>query len=361
MLLRNYILHNFFKYAAVISIILLFVFCGVQLSEVMRKFANGNIPQDLLGKAFLLQIPFLLSLLLPLVLLLSGVLVIYNMLENGEMTVIQASGIGLVRLNVWTIFLSLVISAIVAFDSLYLEAFASKMQNDIFSSSNKDLAISSFQAGKFYPLMSGNAVIFVAKAARDASEFKEIFISQHNKKTQSWDIVTAEKASKSEKQKHTWVLHNAREYSFVPGNKEGHVIEADDFFISFPDVEEKQLEKISFEELTLPKLWNLSSNPVAAALLVWRISLPLSALVLVFFIVPLSFSRFFGNQFMRITAVVTLYAFYIACCLICRYYVATAKISVAIGSLLVPTLFIVLISCYYMIIPLQNIWRRLCK
>ena len=365
MLLKRYILKQISQYAMVVTIVLIVIFSGVEFSAIMRSSVSGSIPHGLLGKALLFQMPFLLSLLLPLVLLLAGILVINNLHDSGELTVVKASGIDNFRINIWIMNVAVIIFMSVALTSLYLEPKASKAKNQMFKNIDKDFAISNFQPGQFYPILKGDAVAFVGKSLKSGSAFGDIFIAhkEYNEgdKTPVWNIVTAEKAVKSEAASREWGLHNAWNFAFKPGDKEGDIINAKDFFVSFPEEAKQQLEKSNFEEMSVTKLTMQQHSLLAMSLLQWRLSLPISVLILALFIVPFSYERFFGTQFLRLFAAVTFYAVYLSTTLVFRYLVSVGKLTCLYGVVMPPIIFVTIIGLYYCKDMFCYCWSRLWR
>ena len=202
--------------------------------------------------------------------------------------------------------------------------------------------------------MKGDVVVFVGESHEGGAAFSDIFIAKKDtdsKQTNhvAWDIVTAEKALKNTKANvaHSWSLHNAWNFHFIPGGAAGHIVHAKDFFVTFPGMNKLGVLQASLEEMSLQKLLKNRDNPMAKALLQWRLSLPLSVLVLGLFIVPFSYERALGKQYMRIFAAITFYAVYLAIILVCRYYVSKQSISWQMGVLIPALFFIGLLSLYY--------------
>jgi len=349
----------------VVSIVLIVIFSGVEFSTIMKSSVSGSIPHGLLGKALILQMPFLLSLLLPLVLLLAGILVINNLHESGELTVVKASGIDTFRINIWIMNIAVLMFFLVALTSLYLEPKASKAKSQMFKNIDKDFAISNFQPGQFYPILKGDAVVFVGKSLKYGSAYGDIFIAhkeyKEGDKKPIWNIVTAEKAAKNNMEAREWGLHNAWNFAFKPGDKEGEIITAKDFFVSFPEEAKQQLEKSNFEEMSLRKLSMQQHSMLAMSLLQWRLSLPLSVLILALFIIPFSYENFFGTQFLRLFAAVTFYAVYLSITLVFRYYISVGSISFLYGLVMPPIIFSGIIGLYYCRDVLFYCWSSLWR
>jgi len=309
-----------------------------------------------------LQMPFLLSLLLPLAILLAGILVMNNLQERGELTVVKAVGVDNTQIHLWILQVAVIFFLTVATTSLYLEPKASKIRNQLFHNLDKDYAFSHFQPGQFYPLLQGNAVIFVGKSRQAGDGFQEIFIAYnepHKLKRPKWTIVSAEDAHKKVDQAKAWSLHNVWSFSVEPGEQSGEMIHADTFTVQFPDAAKAELTKATLEEMSVKKLWQQPHNHLAQSLLQWRLSLPLSVLILALCIIPFSYERVFSTHFLRLFAAVTLYAVYLSGVLIARYQVSIGALSLISGVLVTPLLFGLLLSIFHSKEFITSVWRRL--
>jgi lipopolysaccharide export system permease protein len=361
MLLKYYLLKQIMRYAAAMVLVLLVIFSGVEFSTIMRSAIASSVPHSFLGKALVLQMPFLLSLLLPLAILLAGILVMNNLQERGELTVVKAIGVDNVQIHVWILQVAVIFCLVVATTSLYLEPKASKIRNHLFHNLDKDYAFSHFQPGQFYPLLQGNAVIFVGKSQGAESGFQEIFIAYnepHKTNRPKWTIVSAEEAHKQVDKAKAWSLHNAWSFSVEPGAQTGEMIHANTFTVQFPDAAKAELAKATLEEMTVKKLWQQPHNPLAQSLLQWRLSLPLSVFILALCIIPFSYERVFSTHFLRLFAAVTLYAVYLSGVLIARYQVSIGALSLGSGVLVTPVFFGVLLALYHSKERIATVWRR---
>lgn len=359
MLLKYYLLKQIMRYALAMILVLLVIFSGVEFSTIMRSAVAASVPHSFLGKALLLQMPFLLSLLLPLAILLAGILVMHNLQERGELTVVQAVGVDNLQIHQWILQVAILFFLAVAITSLYLEPKASKIRNQLLHNIDKDYAFSHFQPGQFYPLLKGNAVIFVGKAENG---FQEIFIAYndpHKPKQPKWTIVSAEEAHKQVDKAKTWSLHNVWSFSIEPGEQTGEMIHADTFSVQFPEAAKAELTKASLEEMSIKKLWQQPHNHLAQSLLQWRLSLPLSVFMLALCIIPFSYERLFPTHFLRLFAAVTLYAVYLSGVLIARYQVSIGALSLSYGVLVTPISFGLLLAMYHSKGLVMRVWRRL--
>jgi len=362
MLLKYYLLKQIMRYALAMVLVLLVIFSGVEFSTIMRSAIASSVPHSFLGKALVLQMPFLLSLLLPLAILLAGILVMNNLQERGELTVVKAVGVDNTQIHLWILQVAVIFFLTVATTSLYLEPKASKIRNQLFHNLDKDYAFSHFQPGQFYPLLQGNAVIFVGKSRQAGDGFQEIFIAYnepHKLKRPKWTIVSAEDAHKKVDQAKAWSLHNVWSFSVEPGEQSGEMIHADTFTVQFPDAAKAELTKATLEEMSVKKLWQQPHNHLAQSLLQWRLSLPLSVLILALCIIPFSYERVFSTHFLRLFAAVTLYAVYLSGVLIARYQVSIGALSLISGVLVTPLLFGLLLSIFHSKEFITSVWRRL--
>ena len=129
------------------------------------------------------------------------------------------------------------------------------------------------------------------------------------------------------------VLENGRRYEVEPGTPEFRILEFDRYAIR---VEAKEARGIEQTPKNMP-IWDLmrEDQPVHRAELLWRLGIPLSAIVLALLAIPLSFVNPRGGRSANMLLAILTYMIYNNFLSISQAWVAQGHLSFAAGVLLV--------------------------
>ena len=335
-----------------VLLILSIIFAFVQLSEIMKDAINGSISHSQVWIVFLAFLPYLFLLLLPLTIILSGIVVLNNFADSSEHVAMRSLGISNRFILRWIFNIAIKLFILSLLLSSYIEPIATKYRNNMAANIDTMTAITSFTAGQFYPILGGDVVGYIGNVEKVGAEFKDLFFARRvtdASGAQSWDIMTAEDAHKDFDPNfaHSWKLTNGNMYHFSPGKSDGAKVNVSDVTLK---VIEKTLSKhtLNFDEMSLQVLWEHRANKLAAEVLAWRLSLPLSILVLALFILPISFNRSYNGVFIKIFFAITVYALYFALLVRSRYAISVGDFTYLQGIAYPPVLAISIIIIFYL-------------
>ncbi len=97
-LLTRYILAQFNRYFLTLTVGFAALYLLIDFFEKFDEFTDAGKPMSLVIKYFLLNIPFVVDQLSPILILLSGVITLGILNHNNELTALKASGIPLIRI-----------------------------------------------------------------------------------------------------------------------------------------------------------------------------------------------------------------------------------------------------------------------
>lgn len=349
MLLKQYFLKKLGASTISILLILSVIFAFVQLSEIMKDAINGSVSHSHVWVVLLAFLPYLFILLLPLTIILSGIIVLNNFSDSSEYVAMRSLGVSNRFILRWILNVATKLFILSFLLNSYVEPIATKYRNNIGSNFDTMTAISSFTEGQFYPMVGGDVVAYIGNVEKVGVEFKNLFFARRVTDVngaQSWDIITAKDANKDYDPNfaHSWKLTSSNIYHFSPGKSAGTKVNVSDTTVK---VIEKTLSNhtLNFNEISLRALWEHRANKLAAEVLAWRLSLPLSILVLALFILPISFNRSYNGVFTKIFFAITIYALYFALIVRSRYAISVGDFTymqaisfpplVAISSLII--------------------------
>jgi lipopolysaccharide export system permease protein len=287
------------------TLVLLLIFISNQLVRYLQFAAAGEMSSHAIALLLLLQIPPLLSLLLPLSLFLSILLAYGRLYADNEMTVLAACGVGPDKLLSITMKFSLVIFIVVGILSLWITPKVSLYSDQILSGKTSNI-LEVLLPNRFQSINKGKWIFYVGAASRDKKNFQEIFAAEQPStspeiasKPSSEPMAEASTTKSSNqhplgvvfakggyqkagenKDNSFLVLTNGYRYEGVPGQKDFKIIKYDEYGVKILQAADTWKEDAS--NLSTAALWKKQStgDDRAVAELQWRISLPITAIIL---------------------------------------------------------------------------------
>ncbi len=284
-LISRYILRETFGAWLIVVAVLFAILMTNQFADILGDAAADRLPRDAVFAIFSLTSLSFVTLLTPIALFLGVMLALARLNRDCEMAALSACGVGPGRLLVPILTLTGVLAAALTWLALFLTPAASSRIEEIKFLAEQDMKLGALEAGKFMSPDSGSTVLYAREVVGD--ELRDVFV-QH----QLGDRVVATLAERSERVvdpatgQISFVLHDGRRYEGVPGGNEFLVVEFDEGQIPIRPKEKEQFVETAAAKSSSALL--ASPRPEDRAELEWRISVPISVLVLALLAVPLS-------------------------------------------------------------------------
>jgi lipopolysaccharide export system permease protein len=287
-LISRYILRETFGSWLVVIAVLFVLFMTNQFAEILGDAAANRLPREAVFAIFSLTSMRYATLLSPIALFLGVMLALARLNRDCEMAALSACGVGPARLLVPILTLTVVLAGALTWLALVLTPNATARIEDIKLRAKEELRLGALEAGKFWSPDAGRTVIYAREVVGD--ELRDVFVQQ-----EEGERVVAILAARGERAldpatgKLSFVLREGRRYEGAPGDNEFLVVEFDEG--GFPvrpreDETDKQVDELAASKPTVELL--RSSRPEDRAELEWRLSTPISMIVLVLLAVPLS-------------------------------------------------------------------------
>lgn len=306
-LVSRYVFRECVGALAVVLGVLFLILLSNQFAEVLGDAAAGSLPRDAVFPILGLTSLSYVTLLAPIGLFLGIMLALARLSRDSEMAALAACGIGPARLLRPIGLLTLLLAAAMSWLALVQTPAASRRIEQIKLEAQEALSISAIEAGKFASPDSGETVVYTREV--DGDRLIGVFAEQH-----LGDRVVAIVAERGKRVQDpatgllSFVLFDGTRYEGVPGSPSFRIlefgehgipvrIEADDEYV--PPIETRPTEALL-----------ASDDPADAAELQWRISSPLSLLVLALLAVPLSRSSPREGRYSRIGVGLLIYIIY---------------------------------------------------
>jgi lipopolysaccharide export system permease protein len=177
--------------------------------------------------------------------------------------------------------------AVIAALSLFISPWAAQMAGQYTSKLEQRDDVSRVTPGVFGETASRTRVFFVESVSSDSSAVQNIFVSSVQQNRSGVSMSRSGHTETAENGDRFIVLEQGRRYEGAPGDAEYRVTEFERYAAR---IEMKEGREVEATHKNLPTL-ALITNPTNQNLgeLLWRIGIPISALVLVLFAIPMSF------------------------------------------------------------------------
>jgi lipopolysaccharide export system permease protein len=225
------------------------------------------------------------TLLTPIALFLGVMLALARLNRDCEAAALAACGVGPGRLLVPILTLTVVLAVVLAWFSLFLNPAASARIDAIKQKAQQEMHLGALEPGKFMSPDNGKTVLYAREVVDN--RLIDTFLEQ-----QQGDRVVVTLADRGERIVDpatgdvSFVLRDGRRYEGVPGGNEFLVVEFDEHGIPIRRPDDAEVVETAFSRPTSVLL--ASSLPADRAELQWRLSVPISVLVLALLAVPLS-------------------------------------------------------------------------
>ncbi|MCZ6559305.1 MAG: LPS export ABC transporter permease LptF [Gammaproteobacteria bacterium] len=281
----RYIFREVITVWLMVTFVLLFFLFSNVVARLLASAAANNFARESLGILLGLTSISFLTTLIPFALFLAMMLALGRMYQDSEMPAYQACGIGPKRLYRPLFMVALPVTALLTWLSVDLDPWAANQRFKLERADQAVLAFGNLEAGRFRTMGTGNTVFYAERVDQDG-QLHNIFIRREVGERQ--EIVVAERGFQrfDEQGSQSLILYNGRRYEGVPGEAAYRTIEFAEHGIPIdvptPDLHSDDLELMATADLIG------SSDMERQAELHWRLSQPVSVLVLTLLVVPLS-------------------------------------------------------------------------
>lgn len=296
--------------------ILLLIFFSNQLVNYLTRAAAGKIPGMIVLKLLALEIPTLLSLLLPLGLFMALLIAYGRLYADNEMTVMMSCGFSKRQLLKFTLWLAIVVSLVVGIMVFWVSPKISRDRDHLLTGGGLTAIFDTLIPGRFHSQGGGNKVLYVEKVTRDHETANDIFIAEKVAASKSnpggWRILTAHAGNVIEDHSTSSVHLNLEQgfaYEGQPGRRDYRVASFERYQARIPEAK-PHLRKVE-SALPVSELWPWNTDdPKRIAELNWRLAIPLMTVILAFVAVPLSEVSPREGKYKKLLPAIILYVIY---------------------------------------------------
>lgn len=322
MTLFLYIFKDIVKSSLAVSLVLLLIVSSGRLAKYLSQASSGDLAPELVFAIIAFRLPDFLPLILPLGTFVGVMLVFGRLYIDSEMAVLFASGVSKKRILAYVLVPAFLVSAVVAFLSLYGAPKSLSQVENLLAQSRSSHSLMLFREGKFITDRNGEFAAYIGKIGEDSS-LERIFMMQHQSTASNEDSAEAVSGSTS--------ILLARDGVILPGNSEeeriielqsGRVYESSgealDYRVSQFDNYTQRIQlsqgseerKLNIDTTPTVELFGSSEAKFSAALH-WRFSLPATVIVVAVLAVAMSKTDPRRGRYARMLPAIMIYLIYI--------------------------------------------------
>ena len=348
MIFQRALLREFGNLALAVFATLFAVTLTTQLIRILGQAASGKVLTEgvlaLLGFSALNYLPVLLSLTLFVTVLMA----LSRSYRDSEMVIWFSAGQSLTAWVRPVLTFALPLVALIAALSLFLSPWAVEKSDEFRRRMESRDELSRVAPGVFREAGSADRVFFVEEVAGDQTRVQNVFVSQveHGR----LGILVSKRGFKETAANgdRFVVLLDGGRYEGVPGTPAYRVMGFERYAMRV-ETSEGRADQISTKAMPTSALIEVRSNASLAELL-WRISLPVSALILALLAIPLSFVNPRASRSINLVFALFTYMVYSNTVSIVQAWVASGRLEFQTGWWVVHAGMLLLLSLLF--------WRR---
>ncbi len=341
----RYIFKETLKTQLAVLFILLLIFSSQQFIKILAQAASGNIPTQLIVTLLSLNLPYMALLLFPLSLFF-GVLFTHGRLyAESEMTVLRAVGMGPRSVLGITLVLALITMLLATLNTMWLAPWAREAEYQLLDRARSDPTLTALVGGRFLNVDSGRLVAYVDELEEEGTGLQRVFLLQQPRDGQVPTILVADSGQLSvDENGLQWLtLKNGRRYSGPMPGQEFKVSQFEEFSAWLQQRREVIASTRKESATSVGELFH-SKEIKQIAEWQWRVSLPLSILVLTLIVVPMAVVNPRQGRYAKLLPAILLYLSYFLLLSAGRSALERGTLPVFPGLYAVPVLYMLLFA-----------------
>lgn len=342
MVVQRYLFKEILQTLLAVFGILLLIFLGRHFARYLAESAAGQLHAELIFR--LLSTLTLSSsvLLIPFAFYIAVLLAFGRLYRDNEMTALAAAGVGVGQVLRPIMVLSCLVAVIVSWLALSVSPWAVEQGIKLREQSEAKSELSDVSAGRFRSFNMQNGVFYVESVSNDKKLMNRVFV--RNMATPGGDVLAAENGYRYTDEStgdEFLVLLNGNRYEGNPGDENFRIHE---YAKTSVRIEARAVQPRARKRDAIPTmtLWR-SDDPRDIAELQWRLSMPLSAVLLGVLAVLVSRTSPREGRYARLFGAILIYIVYFNLMGVALSWVQHGVVSPMLGMWWVHALLLVLV------------------
>ncbi|HET7395222.1 MAG TPA: LPS export ABC transporter permease LptF [Gammaproteobacteria bacterium] len=316
---------------AAVTGVLMLILMSNRFALLLGDAATGKLPRDTVFILLGLACVSYLIVVIPVSLFLAVMLALGRLYRDSEMTTLMACGIGPRQIYRPLLTLALILALLLALLSLQVAPWAVRTSNIIRSTAQHNAQMGSFESGSFKVDTDGKGVLYATKVSNDGRALDDVFVEAPTQDGRM-DVISANKGTRNitgTGGAGMLILHDGYRYDGVPGQADFRIVKFVEHGLRIAPAK-LQVGEQGYD--TLPTAQLLKQHDLEAlSELEWRLSVPVSALLLVLLAVPLARTSPRQGRYGRLMVAVLAYVIYANLVGIARVWLQKGVMPAGIG------------------------------
>ena len=352
MIIFRYLLKEVLLMMLAILTVLLIIMLVSQASAYLSRIAAGALSLGYFGYLMLLNIPFLLTFLLPFAFFFALLLAYSRLYAESEMVVLQSSGFSNLRLFGYASVPALLVLIISAYLILDVTPRIIAEKGKILTHS-QDNILSTVVPGQFRAFNNGKQILYVGQANHNKDKPSDLFLAQlaepaKGQKNDNWTVSFIRHAEQHEINGHSYLETNrSYQYRGVPGQADYEVSHYKNYALLLHSGSvSKPYERL--DGATTAQLWKNRSQLEDNVELQWRFGLIFQIVILTLLAIPMSKVQPRQGRYAKFLPAIIVYLGYAILLFVGRNLMSRGLINPGIGLWWVQIIMLFGIAIYYM-------------
>lgn len=320
--------------------VLMLILMSNKFAGLLGDAAAGRLPRDtvfaLLGLA---SIKFFIV-VVPVSLFLAIMLALGRLYRDSEMTTLMACGVGPMQVYRPLIAIAVTLAAGLAVLSLEVSPWAERMTHIVNSTGSHSAQVGGFESGRFKLDEGGRGALYAEHVSQDGKLLHNVFMQGPSGDQTA--VVLADEGHKmanpTDPEAGMLILDNGWRYEGTPGSADYRIVKFAEHGINIaPPKPDSGLD--SYDAYPTGELLKIGDLQ-AASELEWRVSVPLSALILTLLAVPLARTSPRQGRYGKLLIAIPVYVIYYNLGILARVWLQKGVVPPAVGMWWVDVLFV---------------------
>ncbi len=308
MIIDRYLIREICKPLVAVCAVMVVILASYRAAQYLAEAVAGVSSGQIVLYLVLLKILVALEVLLPTTLFLSVVIALGRLYTDFEMTALFACGVGISRVLRAVIYVSVPLALVVACLSLYVRPWAYQKGHWLKAQAKTSLDISKWKEDSFYKIRGMDRIIYADEIHQGEDRAEGVFIqSAHGDKVQVIYAKQVYQQADNKTGKKVLLFLDGYLYEFSRTENEGHIMK---FQQSTLALEPEGIALDYKRKAASTRKLAYSVRPEDVAEFQWRLSTPLSTLLLALLGIPLSRTAPRRGKYGRVAVAVLIFALY---------------------------------------------------
>ena len=308
--LDRYLTKELFRTLLAVALVLILIIVSNRLVYYLAKAAEGAISGDIIFILLGLKSIQVSILLLPPSFFFAILLTLGRLYRDNEMAAMGSCGIGTARIYRALLYFTLPFALLVGGLTLYVSPWTVHQSSIVKLKGEESKGLQGLIPGRFNEFKKGDVIFYVEDISEDEKTLSNIFIQ--NRQHEALGIISSKSGYQyvdPETGDRFLVLVNGNRYVGTPGQADYSVVKFEKYAVRIQEKKQTRERGVKMEAIPTTELL-VMDGAAAAAELQWRLSAPLSILVLGFLAVPMSKVDPREGRYGRLFVAVLVYVIY---------------------------------------------------